>query len=95
MCLGIACEVVQVEDRDACLLRVGNGVQRCFTGLVEPLARGDWVLMHAGFAVQRISPAEARANLELVHRAALLQEEARAPSRSPGTPPGAGGQDDP
>lgn len=76
MCLGIACEVVEVEDRDTCLLRVGTGVQRCFTGLVEPLHAGDWVLLHAGFAVRRISEDEAQANLELVCRAARLQEEA-------------------
>lgn len=76
MCLGIACEVVEVEDRDVCLLRVGSGVQRCFTGLVEPLRPGDWVLMHAGFAVRRISAAEAHANLALVRRAASLQEQA-------------------
>jgi len=76
MCLGIACEVVEIEDRDTCLLRLGTGVQRCFTGLVEPLRPGDWVLMHAGFAVQRMSAEDARANLELVYRAACLQEEA-------------------
>lgn len=77
MCLGIACEVVAVEDRDSCLLRIGNGVQRCFTGLVEPLQPGDWVLMHAGFAVRRISVDEANANLDLLWRAASLQDEAR------------------
>ncbi len=75
MCLGIACEVIEVEDRDSCLLRVGTGVQRCFTGLVDPVAPGDWLLMHAGFAVQRITPQEATANLELIRRAALLQED--------------------
>lgn len=77
MCLGIACEVVDVEDRDACLVRVGGSLQRCFTGLVDAPARGDWLLMHAGFAVQRITPEEARANLALVGRAAELQDDAR------------------
>lgn len=80
MCLGIACEVIEVEDRDSCLLRVGTGVQRCFTGLVDPVAPGDWLLMHAGFAVQRITPEEAAANLALIRRAALLQEDALRPS---------------
>lgn len=69
MCLGIPYEVLDVVDRDSCHVRVGTGAQPCFTGLVDPLAPGDWVLVHAGFALRRIEPEDARANLELIRRA--------------------------
>jgi|GEM_PF-657633 len=69
MCVGIPYEVLDVVDRDSCHVRVGTGAQPCFTGLVDPLAPGDWVLVHAGFALRRIEPDDARANLELIRRA--------------------------
>ncbi len=69
MCLGIPYEVLDVLDRDTCHIRIGTGAQPCFTGLVDPVEPGDWLLVHAGFALRRIDPADARANLELIHRA--------------------------
>ncbi len=81
MCLGIPCEVVDVEDRDSCFVRVGSGRQPCFTGLVEPVAPGDWLLVHAGFALRRIDPADAHANLELLERALTADASAAAPER--------------
>lgn len=69
MCLGIPYEVLDVVDRDTCQVRVGTGAQQCFTGLVDPVAPGDWVLVHAGFALRRIEPEDARANLDLIRRA--------------------------
>ena len=69
MCLGIPYEVIDVVDRDTCHVRVGSGAQPCFTGLVDPVTAGDWLLVHAGFALRRIEPADARANLDLIRRA--------------------------
>ena len=80
MCLGIPYQVVDVEDGDSCRVRVGSGTQPCFTGLVEPVAPGDWLLVHAGFALSRIDPAEARANLDLIRRALAIEA---APSAAP------------
>lgn len=68
MCLGIPYEVVEVQDDDSCLVRVGSGVQHCFTGLVERVRPGDWLVVHAGFAVERINEEDARENLALITR---------------------------
>jgi len=81
MCLGIPYEVLDIVDRDTCHVRVGTGAQPCFTGLVDPVAPGDWVLVHAGFALRRIEPDDARANLELIRRA--LAAPATAPPARP------------
>lgn len=79
MCLGVPHRVIRRLDADTVLVQVGGGVQRCFTGLVEDVREGDWLLVHAGFALQRIGDAEARANLDLVAR--LLRDDGEgAPS---------------
>lgn len=75
MCLGIPHEVIEVLDEDRCLIRLGSSTQHCFIGLVDGLAVGDWVVVHAGFAIDKITAEDARENLRLIH--AYLQEETR------------------
>jgi hydrogenase expression/formation protein HypC len=66
MCLGIPHQVVEVLDADSCLIRLGAATQPCFVGLIDDLKVGDWVVVHAGFAIDRIAPEDAAANLELI-----------------------------
>jgi hydrogenase expression/formation protein HypC len=66
MCLGIPHEVVEVFDEDSCLIKLGEATQHCFIGLVEDLKPGDWVVVHAGFAIDKIDPDDAKANLRLI-----------------------------
>jgi hydrogenase expression/formation protein HypC len=68
MCLGIPHEVIDVLDRDRCLIKMGGATQHCFIGLVDNLQPGDWVVVHAGFAIDKISPEDARANLQLLEK---------------------------
>jgi hydrogenase expression/formation protein HypC len=75
MCLAIPHEVVEVIDADRCLIRLGSSTQHCFVGLVDDLAVGDWVVVHAGFAIDKIAPQDARENLELISR--YLEPETR------------------
>jgi hydrogenase expression/formation protein HypC len=66
MCLAIPHEVVDVLDADRCLIRLGGATQPCFIGLVEDVRVGDWVVVHAGFAIDKIDPEDAAANLDLL-----------------------------
>jgi hydrogenase expression/formation protein HypC len=75
MCLAIPHEVVDVLDADRCLIRLGSSTQHCFVGLVDDVKVGDWVVVHAGFAIDRISPEDARANLALIEQ--YLEPETR------------------
>jgi hydrogenase expression/formation protein HypC len=65
MCLGIPGEVVElVEGNDQlALVDVVGGRRHVNVGMLGPdaLQPGDWVLIHLGFALEKISPAEARA----------------------------------
>jgi hydrogenase expression/formation protein HypC len=67
MCLGIPYEVVEVVDQDSAVVRLGESVRHCFTHFVPDLSPGEWVLLHAGQAIEKIDPAEARENLKLIH----------------------------
>lgn len=72
MCLGIPGKVIEMVDPTEQLAKVDvGGVQRSIS--VQLLAdtglhRGDWVLVHVGFALARIDEAEAQATLDQLRR---------------------------
>lgn len=67
MCLGIPYEVVEIIDQDSAILKLGDTTRHCFTGLLEDVKAGEWVLLHAGQAIEKISATEAQENLQLIH----------------------------
>ncbi|MEP6659539.1 MAG: HypC/HybG/HupF family hydrogenase formation chaperone [Acidimicrobiales bacterium] len=68
MCLGIPGQLVEFMDEHEHLARVNvSGVTRVINiGLLEDegLQKGDWVLIHVGFAMSKIDEAEAQLALE-------------------------------
>jgi hydrogenase expression/formation protein HypC len=76
MCLGIPGRVVEVLPGNAGMLALVDvlGAQRPVNlGMLEDLdvEPGEWVLIHMGFAVERVDPAraaEAMAGLEMMGR---------------------------
>jgi hydrogenase expression/formation protein HypC len=66
MCLGIAMQVVAVDGYNACC--EAKGVQRevsLFMLQDEPIEPGDYVMVHVGYAIQKITEQEARSIWEL------------------------------
>jgi len=72
MCLGIPGEVVEIIDPVAGLATVEvSGVRRAVSIKLlepEPVAIGDWVLVHVGFALSKIDQDEAAATIEAIQR---------------------------
>jgi hydrogenase expression/formation protein HypC len=70
MCLGIPMEVTVVDGfRARCS---AQGVERdvsLFLLQDEPIARGDFVLVHVGYAIQKMTPQQARSAWELLDEA--------------------------
>jgi hydrogenase expression/formation protein HypC len=67
MCLGIPGKVVElVEDHpDLATIDVMGEKRNVNTGLIEEgVVPGDWVLIHVGFAMQKIDPAEAESAMQ-------------------------------
>lgn len=66
MCLGVPMQVLEIND-DIVLAEI-DGVQReaSLMMLGDPVAVGDYVIVHAGFAISRIDPAEAEETLRIM-----------------------------
>lgn len=65
MCLGIAGQVIEtLEDSDGqlALVDVGGAHRKVNVGMLQGqgLVAGDWVLVHLGFALERLDPAQAQ-----------------------------------
>ena len=98
MCLGVPGKVLEVDGMDATVDFFGVRRRVRLDIVDEPVAVGDYVLNHVGFAIRRIPPeevAETLALFETVLREAgsgdLLAEDVRgelAAGRTPGEPDG-------
>jgi hydrogenase expression/formation protein HypC len=69
MCLAIPGEVVRIGERDGLLeadVRFGGVHRRICIACTPDVQPGDYVLAHAGFALQQVDEEEARQMLELV-----------------------------
>jgi hydrogenase expression/formation protein HypC len=65
MCLAIPAQVIAWQNRaDSLALVDFGGVRRTVSlQLLPEAASGDWVIVHAGFALARLNEAEAAASL--------------------------------
>lgn len=79
MCLAVPMKVVEIEGPVA---RVeDSGVRRQVrVDLVEGVKVGDYVIVHAGVAIERLDPEEAQETLRLF--AEMLDGEPQRPARS-------------
>lgn len=66
MCLSIPGRVAQIEGNEAKVEFAGNAI-RASLDLLENISVGDYVLVHAGYAIQKIDEDEARKTLELLN----------------------------
>ncbi|HAZ49857.1 MAG TPA: hydrogenase assembly protein HupF [Cyanobacteria bacterium UBA11371] len=81
MCLGIPGQIVEITDANQKLAIVNvGGVKRqvniaCIVDEQHPPASciGDWVLVHVGFAMNRIDEQEAAETLQLLQELAAAQ----------------------
>jgi hydrogenase expression/formation protein HypC len=76
MCLAIPARVTRVEDSGAGTVNyIGSEVRTNFV-LLPGVKAGDWVIIHAGFAISKLSPKEARETLKLIKEMARYESGA-------------------
>lgn len=76
MCLAIPGQIVEVDDGGEFAKVEVSGVRRRINAaLLDDVAPGDWVLIHVGFAMSRISAEEAAEQMDLLR---MLGEQAEA-----------------
>ena len=77
MCLAIPARVVDLPEPDVALIDVGGVQKRISLALVDDVRPGDYVIVHVGYALNRLDPDEAARTLALF---AALDEANEAPS---------------
>jgi hydrogenase expression/formation protein HypC len=65
MCLSIPAKIISVEGETA-KASVGGAIIKVGLHMVDDVKAGDYVLVHTGFALQKISDREAQETLKLI-----------------------------
>ncbi|MEG0820310.1 MAG: HypC/HybG/HupF family hydrogenase formation chaperone [Burkholderiaceae bacterium] len=77
MCLAIPAQVVELHDGDEATINLSGVKKRISLALVEDVAVGDYVIVHVGYALQKIDAVEAEKTLALFTEAAAELERAQ------------------
>jgi len=65
MCLAIPARIEQIITEDSAIVSLGGVRKEISLALVEDVAVGDYVIVHVGFALQKLDPEEAAQTLAL------------------------------
>ncbi len=76
MCLALPARVVTMDGNGMATVSLGGITKEISMILVENVEAGDFVLVHAGYALARISQEEARRTLSLMAEAGLTESGA-------------------
>jgi len=71
MCLAIPSKIVKIEDNIG-IIDVEGVQKEVSLLLIEDPRIGDYVIVHAGFAIQKIDEAEANESLQILREMASL-----------------------
>jgi hydrogenase expression/formation protein HypC len=75
MCLALPARVVELLDGDMAVVAFDTVKKRISLALVEHVAVGDFVLVHVGYALHKVSQEEAARTLEMMEEAGVLKDE--------------------
>ncbi|MDY3115707.1 MAG: HypC/HybG/HupF family hydrogenase formation chaperone [Sutterella sp.] len=64
MCLAIPGQITQVSTNDMAICNIGGIEKEVNVALIEAPSAGDWVIVHVGFALNRIDEDEAQRTIE-------------------------------
>lgn len=65
MCLAIPARVVQIFDGERAVVEMGGVQKEVSLALLDDVSEGDYVIVHVGFALNRLDPEEAERTLAL------------------------------
>ncbi len=74
MCLSVPAQVISIEGNIA-RVSVGGTIMNANLNLVEDIKIGDYILLHTGFALQKIDEKEAMETLKIFEEFDELNEE--------------------
>ncbi|HOT01901.1 MAG TPA: HypC/HybG/HupF family hydrogenase formation chaperone [Acidobacteriota bacterium] len=65
MCVAVPMQIVSIPAADRCIAEIGGISREVSLMLLPDAAVGDYVIVHAGFAIERLDEEEAMRTLEL------------------------------
>ena len=65
MCLAIPAQIVELRDGDNALVDLAGVKKEISLALVEGVSVGDYVIVHVGYALNKLDPEEAAKTLKL------------------------------
>jgi len=75
MCLAIPAQIVSLDKAtEVAIVALGPLKKEISVALLEEVAPGDYVLVHAGFALHKVSPEEAERTLAMMREAGVERE---------------------
>ena len=74
MCLSIPAKVISI-DGDKARVTIGGAEYDASLQMVEDVAVGDYVLIHTGFAIQKLSEEEANETFKYLQEFIQISEE--------------------
>lgn len=76
MCLAIPGKIVEInKDQEHAIIDYGDGTKRKANVTLVNVKIGDYVLVHAGFAIEVLNEKEAKETLDLFKEMISMEEE--------------------
>ncbi len=66
MCLGVPMKVIEIKGPRA-VVELGGLKREVSVELLDEVEPGQWVIVHAGFAIETLSEDEARETLQMIN----------------------------
>ena len=73
MCLGVPAKILETSDGTA-VVELGGVRREISVMLIDDVSVGEWVIVHAGFAIEKLSEEEAEQTLALFREIADATE---------------------
>ena len=74
MCLAIPVKVEQLLDNDEAMVNIGGLKKQISVMLIDDLNVGDYVILHVGFALNKIDADEAEKTLAMFNEQGLIEQ---------------------
>lgn len=74
MCLAIPARIEQLIDEDRAIVNLGGVRKEISLALVDDVAVGDYVIVHVGYALQKLDEEEAERTLALFAELSAMNE---------------------
>jgi len=77
MCLAVPMKIVEIADKNVAIVEADGAKTRISTALITDPRVGDFVIIHAGYAIEKINQKEANLRSLLFKELAEIGQNAR------------------